>query len=193
METTNTTHQGKLNHVFSEKQLVYGTLKIFHPVQNIAEHEDCVCWKIVKYRWWCLNVYLNYLSSLHWVFSIFPHITQFSSLHCTLPTCMPHVQVIPLHLSIFSTPFIHLNLFPLLFPFPLWYMFAHICLHLLSLYFNHYISASSLSSVSSILSHLFLFFLSFPFCVLCSWHCKEKAVVWDGAMFGGWRLWPVSQ
>lgn len=34
------------------------------------------------------------------------------------------------------------------------------------------------------------FFSSFFF---CSWHCSEEAVVWDGAVFGGRGLWPVSQ
>lgn len=143
------------------------------------------------------------LSPSVWFSSSFPHLSLSSPLsylsNCLFTSLLicPHISSPPLHISTcislhlcISTYFSHLR-FSIIFPSC--YIFPISVTPQPILYFNRYISASTSLSFRFV----YLFFTSlivfFSFSVLCSWHCSEKAVVWDGAMFGGRRLWPVSQ
>lgn len=154
--------------------------------------------------------------SIHLCFSpSFPHLslsTPLISLNCLF------TPLHPIHLQISSFPFTSPSIFPPNLPHHLdvSYHIYHIAIsiifsvkfhvisvlsHLSSLYFNHNMSAC----VSYVWIYLFQtfhhhlgFLLSLNhsflcFCRPCSQHRSEKAVVWDGAVFGGRRLWPVSQ
>lgn len=160
--------------------------------------------KPVKYNLQCL-IYLTDHSSLHLSDSLHlflishchprSHISLIVSLlHCS-STRTSHLHP-STSLHLFHSIYIFLHIFHIsTFPsfFPSCYIFPISVIPQPILNFNRYISTST--SLSFLFLCLFLnsLIVFFSFCVLCSWHCSEKAVVWDGAMFGGRRLWPVSQ